>query len=72
MAMKFQSPVTAKKAITLLLKEVISIRFDQNLFQGENCPTEGRIRRNREEERIQQKNTEEYRRLEASARSGQQ
>jgi hypothetical protein len=29
-----------KDAITLLLKKVISIRFDQNLPQGENWPTE--------------------------------
>jgi hypothetical protein len=35
-ATNIQSTVTAKNAITLLLKEVISIRFDQNLPQGEN------------------------------------
>jgi hypothetical protein len=39
--------------ITLLLKEVISIRFDQNLPQGENWPTEERIRQNTEEARTQ-------------------
>jgi hypothetical protein len=31
-----QNTVTAKNAITLLLKEMISLRFDQNLPQGEN------------------------------------
>jgi hypothetical protein len=31
-----QSTVIAMNAITLLLKEVISIGFDQNLPQGEN------------------------------------
>jgi hypothetical protein len=36
MTTNLQSMVTAKNAITLLLKEVISIRFDQNLPQGEN------------------------------------
>jgi hypothetical protein len=36
MATNHQSTVTEKNAITLLLKEVISIRFDQNLPQGEN------------------------------------
>jgi hypothetical protein len=36
MATNLQSTVTAKNVITLLIKEVISIRFDQNLPQGEN------------------------------------
>jgi hypothetical protein len=36
MATNVQSRVTEKNTITLLLKEVISIRFDQNLPQGEN------------------------------------
>jgi hypothetical protein len=36
MTVKLQSTVTAKNAITPLLKEVFSIRFDQNLPQGEN------------------------------------
>jgi hypothetical protein len=36
MTMNLHSTVTAKNAITPLLKEVISIRFDQNLPQGEN------------------------------------
>jgi hypothetical protein len=34
--MNLESTVTARNAITLLLKEVISIRFDQNLPQEEN------------------------------------
>jgi hypothetical protein len=42
-ATNLQSTLTVKNAITLLLKEVISIRFDQNLSQGENWPTEGTI-----------------------------
>jgi hypothetical protein len=33
----------SENAITLLLKEVISIRFDQNLPQGENWPTEDAV-----------------------------
>jgi hypothetical protein len=40
MTMNVQSTVTAKNVITLLLKEVISIRFDQNLPQGVNWPTD--------------------------------
>jgi hypothetical protein len=36
MITNLQSIVTAKNAITLPLKEVLSIRFDQNLPQGEN------------------------------------
>jgi hypothetical protein len=36
MATNLQSTVTEKNAITLLLKEVIFIWFDQNLPQGEN------------------------------------
>jgi hypothetical protein len=39
-----QKTVSAKNAGTLLLKEVICIRFDQNLPQGNNWPTEHRIR----------------------------
>jgi hypothetical protein len=34
--MNLQSIVTAKNVITLLLKEVLAIWFDQNLPQGEN------------------------------------
>jgi hypothetical protein len=34
--MNLQSTVTAKNAITLLLKKVTSVWFDQNLPQGEN------------------------------------
>jgi hypothetical protein len=34
-ATNLQSTVTARNTITLLLKEVISIRFDQTLPQGE-------------------------------------
>jgi hypothetical protein len=41
-ATNLQSTVIARNAITLLLKEVTSIRFDQNLPQGENWPTEVR------------------------------
>jgi hypothetical protein len=41
-ATNLQSTVAARKAITLLLEEVISTRFDQNLPQGENWPTEGK------------------------------
>jgi hypothetical protein len=55
-ATNLQSTVTAKNEITLLLKEVISIQFDQNLPQGENWPTEGRIRQNTEDK---QKSEEE-------------
>jgi hypothetical protein len=40
MTTNLQGTVTAKNTITLLLKEVISIRFDQNLLQGENSPTD--------------------------------
>jgi hypothetical protein len=40
MATNPQSIVTAKNAIILLLKEVLSIRFDQNLPQGENRPAD--------------------------------
>jgi hypothetical protein len=36
MTTNLQNTVTAKNMITLLLKEVISIWFDQNLPQGEN------------------------------------
>jgi hypothetical protein len=36
MTMNLQSTVTAKTMVTLLLKEAISIRFEQNLPQGEN------------------------------------
>jgi hypothetical protein len=36
MTMNLQDTVTEKNAITLLLKEVISMRFDQNLPQGVN------------------------------------
>jgi hypothetical protein len=36
MTTNLQSTVTEKNAITLLLKEMIAIRFDQNLPQGEN------------------------------------
>jgi hypothetical protein len=35
MRTNLQSTVTVKNAITLLMKEVISIRFDQNLLQGQ-------------------------------------
>jgi hypothetical protein len=42
MKMNLQSTVTANNAISLLLKEVISIRSDQSLPQGENWPTEDR------------------------------
>jgi hypothetical protein len=45
-ATNLQSSVTVKNAITLLLKEMISMRFDQNLPQGENWPTEDGIRQN--------------------------
>jgi hypothetical protein len=34
--------MTAKNAVTLLLKEVISIRFDQNVSQKQNCPSDDR------------------------------
>jgi hypothetical protein len=54
-ATNLQSTVTAKNAITLLLKDEISIRFKQNLPQGENCPTENRIKQNTEEGRTQKK-----------------
>jgi hypothetical protein len=36
MTTNLQSRVTARNAITLLLKDVLSIRFDQNVPQGEN------------------------------------
>jgi hypothetical protein len=36
MTTNLQSTVTAKNAITVVLKEVISILFDQNLPQGVN------------------------------------
>jgi hypothetical protein len=36
MTTNLKSMITAKNAITLLSKEVLSIRFDQNLPQGEN------------------------------------
>jgi hypothetical protein len=36
MATNLQSRVTAENAVTPLLKEVIFIRFDQNLPQREN------------------------------------
>jgi hypothetical protein len=49
--MNLQCTVTAKNEINLLLKEVISIRFDKNLPQGENRPTENRRRQNTEEDR---------------------
>jgi hypothetical protein len=35
MTMNLQSTVTAKNAVTLLLKEVISIQFDHNLYLSE-------------------------------------
>jgi hypothetical protein len=50
MGTNLQSTVTAKNAITLLLKDVIPMLFDQNLPQGENRPTEDRIRQNTEDE----------------------
>jgi hypothetical protein len=61
MAMNLQSivRVTAKNAITLLLKEMISIRFDQNLPQGENGPTEDRIRKKTEDKHKSEKVTSE-------------
>jgi hypothetical protein len=43
-AKNLQSTVTAKNAINLLLKELIYIRFDQDLPQRENWQTEDRIR----------------------------
>jgi hypothetical protein len=61
MTTSLQSTVMARNAITLLLKKEISIRFDQNLPQGENWPTEDRIRQkkrireNIEEDRTQKK-----------------
>jgi hypothetical protein len=36
MTTNLQSIVTAKNARTLLLKEVFSMQFDQNVPQGEN------------------------------------
>jgi hypothetical protein len=36
MTTNLQSIVTAKNAIALLLKEVLSIQFDQNLRQRKN------------------------------------
>jgi hypothetical protein len=44
--MNLQCTVTVKNTISLLLKEVISVRFDRNLPQGENWPTEDRLRQN--------------------------
>jgi hypothetical protein len=40
MTTNLQRIVTAKHTITPLLKEVLSIRFDQNLPQGENSPAD--------------------------------
>jgi hypothetical protein len=53
MTTNLQSTLAVKNAITLLLKEVISIWFDHNLPQGENWPTEDRIWQNAEENRTQ-------------------
>jgi hypothetical protein len=44
-----QNRVVARNTRTLLLKEVISIRFDQNLPQGKNWPIKDRIRQNTED-----------------------
>jgi hypothetical protein len=60
-ATNLQRRVTAKSAITLLLKEVISIQFDQNLPQGENWATEDIIKQNAKYDRPQ-KRTEHIRR----------
>jgi hypothetical protein len=54
-ATNLQSTGTATNVITLLLMEVISIWFDQNLPHAENWPTEDRIRQNTEEVRISHK-----------------
>jgi hypothetical protein len=69
MTTNFQSTVTAKNAITLLLKEVISVPFDQNPPQGENWPTEGRWRQNTEEDRTH-KRTEHRRRQKKKSEVG--
>jgi hypothetical protein len=61
MTMNHQSTVTAKNTITLLLKEMISILFDQNLPQGENWPTEDRIQHKTEYDRAQKTSEEEVR-----------
>jgi hypothetical protein len=53
MTTDLQSTVTVKNTITLLLKEVISVLFNQNLPQGENWVTEDRIWQNAEEDRTQ-------------------
>jgi hypothetical protein len=54
MITNLQDTVTAKSARTLLLKEVISIRFDENLRQGENWLSEyDRIHQKKEYDRIQ-------------------
>jgi hypothetical protein len=45
-ATNIQSTVTAKNTIALLLKEVISIRFHQNLPLGDNWTEEDTIRQN--------------------------
>jgi hypothetical protein len=49
-----QNTVTARNARTLLLKEVICIRFDQNLPQGENT-TEDKSQKKTSEEVASQK-----------------
>jgi hypothetical protein len=41
-ATNLQIKITAKNAVTPLLKEMIPILFDQNLPQGENWPTDDR------------------------------
>jgi hypothetical protein len=61
MTMNLQRTVRAKNAITLLLKEVISIQFDQNLPQGVNWPTDKsstEYDRRRKTNRRQKKNSE--------------
>jgi hypothetical protein len=60
-ATNLQSTTTAKNAISLLLKEVIFIRFDQNLAQGENWPTETEYDRRPKTNRRQKKKSEEVR-----------
>jgi hypothetical protein len=58
MTKNLQSTVTEKNARTLRLKEVISTRYDQYVPQGENWPTEDRIRQKTEEDRTQKKKSE--------------
>jgi hypothetical protein len=41
--------------MTVLLKETISIGFDQNLLQRESWPTEDRIRQKREDKHKSEK-----------------